>query len=211
MSATSATHHHTRPLDALAVAVMIVLCLSWGFNQVSVKLAIPGIPPLIQATIRSVAAALIVAAWAKARRQPLLARDGTLIAGVAAGILFGVEFICIYRGLLYTTATRATLFLYLAPFFIAIGTRVYMPSDRFGPAQWAGLALSFAGMIVAFGLPTPALDPRQTLGDVMLVAAAALWAATTVLIKASSLRRVSSEKSCSISSSFRRRFWRSPP
>jgi drug/metabolite transporter (DMT)-like permease len=108
--------------------------------------------------------------------------------------LFGVEFICIYQGLVYTTATRGTLFLYLAPFFVAIGTRIYMPTDRFGPAQWAGLALSFAGMIVAFGLPTPALDPRQTLGDVLLVAAAALWAATTVLIKASALNRVSSEK-----------------
>ena len=124
----------------------------------------------------------------------MLAHDGTLIAGLATGILFGAEFIFIYQGLTYTTATRGTLFLYLAPFFVAIGTRIFLPTDRFGPAQWAGLALSFAGIVVAFGLPTPALDPRQTLGDVMLVAAAALWASTTVLIKASSLNRVSSEK-----------------
>jgi drug/metabolite transporter (DMT)-like permease len=49
-------------------------------------------------------------------------------------------------------------------------------------------------MVVAFGLPTPALDPRQTLGDLMMVAAAVLWAATTLLIKTSSLNRISSEK-----------------
>ncbi len=54
--------------------------------------------------------------------------------------------------------------------------------------------LSFAGMVVAFGLPTPALDPRQTLGDLMLVGAAAFWAATTLVIKASALNRVPSEK-----------------
>ena len=56
------------PLDALA-AIMLVLCLSWGFNQVAVKLAIHDIPPLMQAAIRSVGAALIVAAWCEAARH----------------------------------------------------------------------------------------------------------------------------------------------
>lgn len=66
MSSTSAstTHHHvTRPLDALAAAVVVVLCLSWGFNQVAVKLAIHDIPPLTQGAIRSAVATLIVAGW----------------------------------------------------------------------------------------------------------------------------------------------------
>lgn len=193
-SSASSHHHHIRPLDALAVTAMVVLCLSWGFNQVSVKLAIHDIPPLLQGAIRSCGATLIVATWAKARGIPLTARDGTLVAGLAAGVLFGVEFILIYRGLLFTTATRGTLFLYLAPFFVALATRVFFPTDRFHLPQWLGLGMSFAGIIVAFGLPTPALDPRQTLGDLMLVGAAAFWAATTVLIKASALNRVPSEK-----------------
>ncbi|MGZ3294462.1 MAG: EamA/RhaT family transporter, partial [Xanthobacteraceae bacterium] len=49
-----------RPLDAMAAAVAVVLCLSWGFNQVAVKLALPEIPPLIQAAFRSTFGALIV-------------------------------------------------------------------------------------------------------------------------------------------------------
>ena len=189
-----ATHHHTRPLDALATCVVIALCLSWGFNQVATKLAIHDIPPLTQATIRSVVAALIVAGWCRLRGIPLLARDGTLIAGLAAGFFFGIEFVLIYQGLVYTTATRAVLFIYLAPFFVVLGARVFLPADRFGAAQWLGLGLSFAGMIVAFGLPTPALDPRQAIGDLMMVGAALLWAGTTLIIKASSLSRISSEK-----------------
>src|SRR6185312_14686669 len=152
-SVPAASHHVTRPLDAFAAAIVVVLCVSWGFNQVAVKLAIHDIPPLLQAAIRSVLAVPIVAAWAASRGQPLFARDGTLAAGIAAGALFAGEFILIYRGLLYTTATRATLVLYLAPFFVVLGTRVLLPADRFAAAQWAGLALSFAGMIVAFGLP----------------------------------------------------------
>jgi len=193
-TSTPAYTSTTRPLDAAAAALVVVLCLCWGFNQVATKLAMHDIPPLIQGAIRSAVATLIVAAWCKARGIPLLTRDGTLAAGLAAGALFGAEFIMIFQGLVYTTATRATLFIYLAPFFVVLGARVFFPSDRFGASQWLGLALSFAGMLVAFGVPTPALDPRQIVGDLMMVAAALFWAATTLLIKASSLNRVSSEK-----------------
>jgi drug/metabolite transporter (DMT)-like permease len=190
----SSSHHVTRPLDAVAAAIVVALCFFWGFNQVAAKLAIHDIPPLIQATIRSVVAALIVTAWAKARGITLFARDGTLFAGVAAGIAFGFEFILIYQGLLYTTATRAVLFIYLAPFCVVIGARIFLPADRFGPAQWLGLALSFGGMLVAFGVPTPALDPRQIFGDLMMVGAALFWAATTLIIKASRLNKIPAEK-----------------
>ena len=194
VSAPSATHHITRALDPLAAAIVVVLCLSWGFNQVAVKLAIHDISPLTQGAVRSLLAAIIVAAWCKLRGIPLFARDNTLRAGLAAGALFGTEFILIYHGLNYTTATRATLFIYLMPFFVVAGARIFLPVDRFSLSQWIGLGLSFAGMVVAFGLPTPALDPRQSLGDIMMVAAAALWAATTLVIKASPLQKVAAEK-----------------
>lgn len=184
----------TRPLDALAAGIVVVLCLSWGFNQVATKLAINDIPPLTQAAVRSAVAAVLISAWCRLRGIALLRRDGTLWFGVAAGLLFAAEFILIFQGLLYTTASRATLFIYLAPFFVVLGARIVLPADRFSAAQWLGLTLSFIGMLIAFGVPTPAMDPRQIIGDVMMVGAALFWAATTLIIKASPLTRVSAEK-----------------
>ena len=168
--------------------------MSWGFNNVAIKLAIHDIPPLIQSSVRSLIAALLVGAWTQARGIPLFKRDGTLWAGILAGILFAIEFLLIYRGLVWTTATRGVLFLYLAPFFVVIGSRWLVPGDHFHLSQWLGLLLSFVGIVIAFGLPTPAADPRQVLGDLMLVGGAAAWAATTLTIKASALNRVSAEK-----------------
>jgi drug/metabolite transporter (DMT)-like permease len=192
---SSQTHSsQTRPLDALAIAAVVVLCLCWGFNQVAIKFAIHEIPPTIQAAARSVFGALFVGAWALSRGIPLFKRDGTLVPGIIAGILFALEFLLMARGLMWTTATRGTLFVYMAPFFVVLGSRWLIPGDRFHPSQWLGLLLSFAGMVVAFGLPTPAADPRQLLGDVMLVGAAIAWAATTLVIKASALNRVSAAK-----------------
>jgi drug/metabolite transporter (DMT)-like permease len=184
----------SRPLDALAIVATLVLCVSWGFNNVAIKLAIHAIPPLIQSASRSVIAALLVGGWCQARGIPLFKRDGTLAAGILAGILFGLEFLLIYRGLVWTTVTRGTLFLYLAPFFVVIGSRWLIPGDRFRVSQWLGLFLSFTGMLIAFGVPMPSTDPHQFLGDLMLVGAAIAWAATTLLIKATSLNRASPEK-----------------
>ena len=184
----------SRPLDALAIVVTVVLCLSWGFNQVAIKFALHDIPPFIQSAARSGVAALCVAAYAQARGIALFKRDGTLWAGVAAGVLFAIEFVLVYRGLVWTTATRGVLFLYAAPFFVVVGSRLFIPGDRFYPLQWFGLALSFVGIVVAFGLPTPAADPHQLLGDLMLLGGGIAWAATTLVIKASPLSRISAEK-----------------
>ena len=120
-----------------------------------------------------------------------MARYGSVLL---AGILFAVEFILIFQGLLYTTASRATLFIYLAPFFVVLGARIVLPADRFSIAQWLGLALSFCGMVIAFGIPAPATDPKQLTGDIMMVGAAPFWAATTLTIKASPLTRTSAQK-----------------
>jgi drug/metabolite transporter (DMT)-like permease len=185
----------SRPLDAIAVAVTIGLCLSWGFNNVAIKLAIHDIPPLTQSAARSVIAAVLVGLWTLARGVPLFRRDGTLRAGLLAGLLFALEFLLIYRGLVWTTVTRGTLFLYLAPFFVVIGSRWVVPGDHFHLSQWLGLLLSFVGIAIAFGLPTPATSPHQVLGDIMLVCAALAWAATTTLvIKVSPLNRINAEK-----------------
>jgi drug/metabolite transporter (DMT)-like permease len=183
-----------RPIDLAAVAVILVLTLSWGFNQVAVKLAIHDVPPLIQATIRSCGAAVLVVAWMRARGIPLDLRGGTLAPGIAAGVLFALEFVFIYRGLVWTTATRAVLFIYMAPFFVALGARWFLPAERLGAAQWLGLALSFVGVAIAIGVPRPAADRWEMVGDLMMIGAAASWGATTLVIKASALARTSPEK-----------------
>lgn len=148
----------------------------------------------MQATLRSLFGTLFVGAWALFRGIPLFKHDGTLLAGIVAGALFAIEFLLMARGLVWTTATRGTLFLYVAPFVVVVGSRWLIPGDHFHASQWLGLLLSFVGLVLAFGLPTPASDSHQLLGDIMMVGAAVAWAATTLVIKASALNQASAEK-----------------
>jgi drug/metabolite transporter (DMT)-like permease len=115
-----------RPLSAGAVALMLMLCFSWGFNQIAVKLALPDIPPMLQATIRSVGALPVLFLIARLRGVKMFASDGTLGAGLFAGLIFSVEFVLIYRGLLLTSASRAVVFLYTSPFFVALGSYQFL-------------------------------------------------------------------------------------
>src|SRR3954454_20028885 len=56
-----------RPLTPGAIALVLLLCLSWGFNQVAVKLALPDFPPMLQALIRSSGAILVLLVIARLR------------------------------------------------------------------------------------------------------------------------------------------------
>ena len=182
-----------RPLSATAIALMVMLCLSWGFNQIAIKLALPDIPPLLQATLRSFGGLATIMLVARVRGVPMFKRDGTLRAGVLAGVFFGLEFILIYRGLLYTTASRAVVFLYVAPFVVALGARRFL-GEQLSGLQWSGLALSFAGVALAIGVPQPSVDANVILGDIMVVGGGILWAATTLTVKASRLLQAPPEK-----------------
>src|SRR5256884_6287366 len=182
-----------RALTPGAIALMLMLCLSWGFNQIAVKLVLPDVPPMLQALTRSVGAlpVLLIIGWVRGVR--LFARDGTLWPGLSAGLIFGIEFVLIYRGLLLTSASRAVVFLYTAPFFVALGSYLFL-GERLRGSQWGGLALCFAGVALAIGVPQANVDASVLLGDLLIVGGGALWAATTLLVKATPLIKAPAEK-----------------
>ena len=182
-----------KPLDATAFSVMVLLTALWGFQQVVIKLTAAGVSFVMQAGIRSIIATLLLLAWAQLRSIPLFGRDGTLGAGIAAGLLFGFEFVFIYAGLGHTAASRMVVFIYLAPIFTALGLQVFVPGERLGALQWLGVVLSFAGVAVAFS-DGFAVAGTTWLGDLFGMIGALLWGATTVLIRATGLARVTATK-----------------
>jgi drug/metabolite transporter (DMT)-like permease len=184
----------TGPLNLLAITLTVILCLSWGLNQVAVKLALPDVPPVMQATIRAAGATILLTIWMFARGIKFDFRDGTLKPGLLIGLLFTGEYILIYQGLLYTSASRSVVYLYTAPIFVVIASRWFLPGERFSALQWIGIFLSFVGIVVAFGEASPFEKPEQALGNAMMVLAAIGAAGTTLVAKASSLCRASYEK-----------------
>jgi drug/metabolite transporter (DMT)-like permease len=182
-------------LDALAVGLLLACCLFWGFQQILIKTTVGEVPALWQAALRFAGATALLWLWCAARGVKLWRRDGTLRAGLLAGTLFAAEFSCIYLGLRDTAASRLTVFLYTAPFVVALLLPRLVPSEKLRPVQWLGLALAFAavtwGFSEGFGGAT---TPTQLRGDAMGLAAGVLWGLTTLVIRGSALATASAEK-----------------
>jgi drug/metabolite transporter (DMT)-like permease len=184
--------HH---LDALAIGLLLACCLFWGFQQILIKTTAAEVPPLWQAALRFVGATVLLGLWCRARGIWLFERDGTLAPGLLAGSLFAGEFTCIYLGLNDTTASRLTVFLYTSPFVVALLLPRLVPSERLRPMQWFGLLLAFGSVALAFGEGFGGTGTaRQLRGDAFALAAGTLWGLTTLVIRSSSLSRVSAEK-----------------
>jgi drug/metabolite transporter (DMT)-like permease len=183
-----------KPLDAVAIALMVLLCASWGLQQVAIKVAASGVSPVMQAGLRSIIAVVLVLVWARLRGIELAGRDGTLWNGLVCGVLFGGEFMFIYRGLEFTTASRMVVFLYLAPCFTALGVHFFVHGERLRAVQWLGVFLAFGGVLAAFADGFFASGGATLVGDLFGVIAAAGWALTTVIIRATRLARASATK-----------------
>jgi drug/metabolite transporter (DMT)-like permease len=194
MSSVSQAAPQARPLDAGPVSLIVLLCLFWGLNQVAIKFTLPDLPPLMQVGIRTAGGLLIVLAWTKFRGVNLFLRDGTLVPGLVAGALFALEFVFIFPGMLFTTASRASLFVYTAPFFVALGAKWLLPNERMSAVQWLGLVLCFCGLIAAIGIPQVNVDANVLFGDLMVIAGAAAWGATTLVVKSTKLATAAPEK-----------------
>jgi len=163
--------------------MVVGLCALWGSNQMAMKVATAGLSPVFQASVRSAGAALLLLGWCRLRGVRLFSGEPRIGYGVTIAALFALEFALLYSGLLYTSASRAVLFLHMAPFVVAAGAHFLLPAERLRGWRLGGLAIAFAGLALAFadGLRLP--RGREILGDSLELCAAVVWGATTLVIK----------------------------
>lgn len=180
-----------KALDGQAMAIMLVLCLIWGLQQVVLKAAAADVTPLMQIALRTGIAAVLVGLLMARRGERIRLSDGTWRPGLLVGFLFALEFLLVGEGLRFTTAAHMVVFLYTAPIFVALGLHWKLPAERLATLQWLGVALAFGGIVITFfGREQPARELAAMLwGDFLALGAGIAWAATTVAVRLSSLAR----------------------
>jgi len=180
-------------LDLFAMVCLVGCAALWGLNQTATKIALAEIPPLLQAGVRSLCAAVLLAGWIIYKKLDLAPGEGhwayTWRGGLLTGSLFAAEFACIFIGLQYTTASRMVVFVYFSPLVVAAAMPLVAPQEKLHARQVLGLLGAFAGLVWAFseGFHTPTVGDKQWLGDALGACAAVLWAGTTLSIRGSRL------------------------
>jgi drug/metabolite transporter (DMT)-like permease len=171
-----------RPLDLRAVALVVVLCMIWGIQQVALKGVAGNVAPIMQLTIRFAGASIVFGTWVWIREGRRAFEDGTLPSGLLLGLLFALEFIFAGQSLVHTTAAHSIVFLYTAPIFTALGLQ-FLPEEQLSRLQWAGIGMAFLGIAVAFlgfsGRPVATL----LRGDLLALLAGMTWGLSNVVLR----------------------------
>jgi drug/metabolite transporter (DMT)-like permease len=170
-------------LDLTAIITIIIVTLVWGFNHTAIKYSNQGVSPVFACALRSIVASICGVIYCLRKGERLFHTDIMLFHGFIVGLLFGVEFACIYFGLLFTDAARSVLFIYLSPFVVAVGAHFFLKGDRLTPLKMLGLVLAFSGILLVFHGRPEAAKPTMFIGDILEIIAAFLWGATTLYIK----------------------------
>ena len=170
-------------LDLKAIITILILTLLWGFNFSTIKYVNQGISPVFASTVRSVIASICGVTYCIRKKEKLFHTDIRLFHGFIVGLLFGLEFACLYFGMLYTDAARSVLFVYLSPFVVAVGAHFFLKGDRLTFLKIVGLVLAFTGIFIVFGGRPRTAKATMLIGDLLEITAAFLWGATTLYIK----------------------------
>jgi drug/metabolite transporter (DMT)-like permease len=176
-------------IDMQGFLIILLLTILWGLNYPAVKVSNTGLSPVFTTFLRSVIATFFGVIYCLVVKQPLFHRGILLFHGAMVGILFGLEFVFLYFGLLYTNAARAAIFVYLAPFVVAIGAHLFL-KERLNGMKISGLILAFLGIFLVFKGKPADYNSLMLIGDLCEIMAAILWGATTIYIKKYLAQRV---------------------
>lgn len=163
---------------------MTLLCLIWSLQQISLKAVATEASPMLMVALRSGIALVLLGLLMRRRGEAPGA--GRWRPGLAAGALFGLEYLMVAQALQLTQASHVVIFLYTSPLFAALGLHLMLPAERLAPLQWAGMLLAFGGIVLAF-LGGQGAGEAALLGDLLALGAGAAWGATTITIRSSRL------------------------
>lgn len=176
-------------IDAFGAASLTLFSLLLAGNQVLIKLVNEGLQPVFFAGIRSVAAAAVIALLMLARRRDVRFERRQLGPGLAIGIVFAAEFVCLFLALDLTTVTRTSVIFYSMPVWLAVIGHFVLPGERMTRVKAAGLALAFAG--VAWAIVMRGEGGEGSLaGDLLALGGALGWAGIALIARGTRFREV---------------------
>lgn len=169
----------------LAYVLLVIAVASWGANWTAARAVYQEVPPFTLVFWRWLLAGVILFPFAAGHARedlPAAAKHWKWLAFFGISGMAAFPLLC-YVGLRYTTAVNVSLLNAALPIFM-IPIAWLVRRDTVRGRQLAGIALSLAGSLVIVSAGDPAAIASLSLnpGDLLALAAIALWALYTVLL-----------------------------
>lgn len=179
-------------IDLFGAVSLVGVSVLLGFNQVVIKVVNDGLQPVFFAGLRSLGVIFCVYLWIRLRGRKLDFKQGTIGAGVLMGLIFAVEFICLFIAMDLTSVIRTTVIFYTMPVWLAIAAHFMIPGERITRAKAVGLTMAFVGVAYAI-ISNGATGQSSLAGDLFALGAAISWAGIALVARATRLSEVRPE------------------
>lgn len=178
-------------IDGFGASSLVVFAALLAFNQVVIKVTNGGFSPVFVAAFRSIIAVFVLGGWMRFRGIAFVVKGDLLWFGILSGVLFSLEFICLYVALDLTDVSRASVIFYSMPVWLALSAHLFLPGERLNSLRLAGLALAMGGVGVA--LMDRAGGQANIWGDLAALGAAWGWAGIALMLRLKPLNQIKPE------------------
>lgn len=175
-------------IDLFGAVALIAFALHLAFNQVVVKVTAGGFNPVFSAGLRSVGAVVVLLIWMKLRGVSLHIPRRAWFGGIVSGLLFALEFTCLFTALDVSTVSRVSVIFYTMPVWLAIMAHFLFPGETLNRRKVMGLIMAMSGVAVAL-LDRNAVGASWT-GDLLALASAFCWAGIVLCVRITPLSDV---------------------
>lgn len=176
------TNLPSEEIDLRAIILMLLVVLLWGGNVVATKVALPDMPPFMLAGVRFGLGAIVIGVWSTLNRTDLIPKKREIFPLIILSGLFSAQICTFNLGLNMTLAGRASIFMSINPFFVALLAHFIIPNDRLNIRKIIGLILAFFGIIIVFR-DKVGINGSRILGDAILISSSAIVGFMTIYIK----------------------------
>ena len=170
------------PASRTGFLLALTTAVAWGTLPIALKAMLESMDAYTITWFRFLVAALIAGAWLKLRGRTLglgsLSSRGWWLLAIAVAGLLG-NYVLYLVGLDFVPPGTAQIVIQLAPLFLLLGGMVFF-GERFRRAQWAGLAVLVAGLLLFFNNRLDQLldlEGPYGRGVFLVIIAAFTWAA----------------------------------
>lgn len=178
-------------MDSVGAASLVGVFVLLAVNQVVIKLTNEGFQPVFGASLRSFGAIAVLGVWMLLRRAPFAFSRATFWSGILVGVVFSLEFICLFVALDLTTVTRVSIIFYSMPVWMALVAHFSLPGEQLTPVKSVGLALAFAGVVWAILDRGSAGGEISLWGDLAALGAALGWMGVSLCARLTPLKTLS--------------------
>lgn len=173
---------HERPSKIVIVATYALLCLIWGTTWSVISVGLQGVPPFTGVAMRfSIASALLLAISAARGVRLGTSRREVFLWFVNAVLAFSGSYGLVYWCEQWVPSGLAAVLFASYPLFVAMLAHFFIPGERIGIVEGAGILGAFAGVAIIFS------EDIESLGGPQVATAAGILLLSPIVSAISSI------------------------